>query len=217
MKEAKNMRYYENWEEWISISRKQKTKDKLLFPRIVKKFKKGKILEIGAGVGQLSQYAKELGYQVDSTDYEPKFVEYMTRIGLNAMVVDATRIGEKLFDKYDTIFTQGVSTLAGKDVEIIEATYKSIYDTLVPGGRFIFILARGNKSRFSRLSEHKEIYKNVGFTELEVFRQQAFPSRLYGNKLIAWLESILGPLLGIQDIAVLEKPIAKKSRGHKGN
>ncbi|OAD24064.1 methyltransferase [Candidatus Thiomargarita nelsonii] len=197
--------YNDNWQQWIDIAKHQEFSSGYLFPPLLNYFDKNKpILELGAGVGQLCKIAQHYGYNVVASDYCDAFVDYMTNEKLVAEKIDALNIptGQK---RWHGIYTQGLSVLVTKDLDTVLKTYKSIYDALAQRGKFIFIFPRAKKTKFSRAAQHKQIYTQIGFKEIEVFRQQAFPATLYRKNLIGFLEKYLGKLIGIRDIIILEK------------
>jgi SAM-dependent methyltransferase len=193
--------------EWVSIATRQNVSSAFLFPKIFPYLcvDKGEpILELGAGAGQLVKLANKHGYNVIGSDYADTFVAHMKNEGIKCEKINALTVGDEEY-KWKAIFTQGLSVLITKDMETVELAYRSIYMALQSNGRFIFIFPRGNKSKFSRANEQRQIYLNIGFKEIEVFRQQAFPSRYYKFKITHWLESLIGNFIGIRDIIVLEK------------
>lgn len=197
--------YSINWHEWIEIAERQHSKDiKLFVPLLDRLPKSGNILELGAGVGQLSLLAKDAGFNITSSDVEPQFITHMKSKGLNAKFIDALNVKDGSCGiVWDGIFTQGVSTIVTTDLKIVARTYRSVFDALKPGGLFLTIHPRNKNGRYSLLDDHKEIYTSCGFTERFVTRQQILPSKLYRYNLSMLPESLLGRYFGIRDIAVL--------------
>ena len=199
--------YSTYWKQWIGIAERQRYVTDYLFPDILQYFsKKQKILELGAGVGQLCKVANTSGYSVLGSDYCDNFVSYMRENNMTAVKIDALNIEHNTQNtSFDGIYAQGLSVLVTKDEEIISCTYRSIYKALTPKGRFIFIFPRGSKIKYSRASEHEKIYSNIGFKKIHSFRQQAFPAFLYKYRIIRFFEKFLGSFFGIRDIIILEK------------
>ncbi|MEO7124561.1 MAG: class I SAM-dependent methyltransferase [Nakamurella sp.] len=191
---------------WIATAERQEAVGQVLFSRLLPLLGVGKhdpVLEIGSGVGQLTRIAREHGYSVTGSDVVPSFMDYMKESGIPCTTIDARTIN--ISDTWAGIFTQGLSPIITRDLKTVEATYRSIYSALRPGGRFLLILPRGDKARFSRASEHRQIYGDVGFTQLAAFRQQMFPARIYRHKAAVIPELVAGRWFGVRDIRVLQK------------
>lgn len=206
------MSYTENWSEWIAISNHQHHKDRLLFPLIARHFRPGRILEIGAGVGQLTKMANLMGFDCLASDLEDNFVTCMKRQGIPALKLDALALADCASAPFSTVFAQGLSTLVTKDLAIVEATYRSICQVLDEQGLFVFIFPSvGSRSaRWSTLDDHRKIYRRSGFRELLVFRQQLFPSIVYRKlftlrPILSLLEQTIGRYLGIRYVIILQK------------
>lgn len=202
-----DLTYNENWQEWKEIVLKQSKKDDLLFPQMMRWFNKGKILELGSGIGQLSRRAIEAGYDVTPSDYELKFVEHMQQNGLKAIQVDARSIENSTNgQQWSTIFSQGASPFVTRDFTVVADVYRSVYENLEPGGRLVLLIARSRqRARFSRIGEHEAIARDTGFSELARFRNQALPSSLYRLPGVSVVEAVGGKLWGNRDVAVYEK------------
>lgn len=201
--------YSDNWEAWIDIARHQHYKDRKLFIPLLRWFsKEANILEIGAGVGQLSTLVKEAGFGgVVASDVEARFIEYMGQSGLKSKFVDAMDIKASSDGiLWDVIFSQGLSPLVSTDMKVVEQVYRSIYDVLVPGGRFLFIFPRSiDTKRYSRLNDHRDIYLSCGFSEIISFRQQVMPAIFYKFAISMLVERPLASLLGTRDVVILAK------------
>ena len=196
---------------WTGIVNRQRAKDELFLTRIAKYFRKGDILEIGAGCGQLSVILASRGYQVVATDLQPCFVQYMeSKQGLTSSIVDATEISSHIDKKFDNIITQGLSTLINTDTSNIARTYQSVFESLQENGRFIFIFPNAYKSkRYSTIKTHINIIRDTQFNIVRIFRDQILPSPFYGvcnKKAMNLAESCFGRYFGIRNVIVLEKP-----------
>jgi len=198
--------YSSNWKEWVDIAKRQAFVSRYLFPEVLSYFdKNNSILELGAGVGQLSMIAEEKGYDIVGSDYCPEFVQYMSARLKHTKRVDAQDILGDTSHAWSGIFTQGLSVLVTKDIGVIQKTYESIFEALEPGGRFVFIFPRADRSRYSRMEEHRGVYIKAGFKEIALFRQQMLPAPLYKYGAARLVEYIFGRYLGIRDIIVLGK------------
>lgn len=199
--------YNASLQAWVGIAERQNAASAYLFPKLFPYLnvdKKEPVLELGSGVGQLVKIANRHGYNVTGSDYADAFVEHMRNEGIKCEKINALTVGDEQH-KWKAIFTQGISVLITKDLLIVEWAYRSIYNALQAHGRFIFIFPRCDKSRYSRAIDHRPIYQNVGFREINVFRQQAFPAKFYKFKITHFLESLLGKTIGIRDVVLLEK------------
>jgi SAM-dependent methyltransferase len=191
---------------WIATARRQEAASGRLFLRLLPLLNVGPddpVLEVGAGVGQLTRIACEQGYSVTASDVVQSFLDYMKESGIPTMKIDARHIGEP--NTWAAIFTQGLSPIITRDLITVRETYESIHSALRPGGRFLLILPRGDQTRFSRASEHRGIYTDAGFTEVAAFRQQLLPAKFYRYRGVGLAESLGGRLRGVRDIRVLQK------------
>ena len=193
--------YTNNWKEWINIAERQRYVSKYLFPDILSYFSKDQVLlELGAGIGQLCDIAQSSGYSVIGSDYCDEFVAYMKEKNIEAVKINALDMQNSYKDdSLHGVYAQGLSVLVTKDEKTILDTYKSIYKSLSPSGRFVFIFPRGSINRYSRAFEHEDIYRSVGFKKIVSFRQQAFPALMYKYLFVRLSEKILGRFFGIRN------------------
>jgi SAM-dependent methyltransferase len=197
----------------IDLSKEQHVKDTIVISQIRPYLRPGKILEIGAGCGQLSLELQRLGYDVIASDIEPLFVEHMRSCGLQAQVVDAREITRDVSTHVDNVLTQGVSTLVTGKLGTVAKTYSAIHEILKPAGRLIFIfpITKPNVSRearWSTLKDHLPVIESTGFRVVTIFRSQILPSAWYsrlGQPITKMLEVSVGVRLGVRHILVLEK------------
>jgi SAM-dependent methyltransferase len=196
-------------EYWIETSRNQSCKDEIFMRNIQKYFSPGNVLEIGAGVGQLSLILKARGFDVTSSDIEDFFVAHMRSKGLKAVKLDATNIMKGTNLLFDNIIAQGVSPFVSKDLSVVRSSYESVYESLNACGRFIFFAPITKETdRFSNITEHQEIISETNFKVIKVFRNQVLPSRWYRyvpSFLVDVLESSFGKKYGIRSVIILEK------------
>lgn len=66
---------------WISEGERQAAKDRVLLPRIAALLGPGRVLELGAGAGQLTLLLRERGFDVLASDFAPFFVEHLVSLG----------------------------------------------------------------------------------------------------------------------------------------
>lgn len=194
---------------YANVASCQRAKDEQFIEILNKYLKPGTVLEIGAGYGQLSEILKNNGYDVTSSDVQPFFIDLMKSKGLNALFVDALDIFNCTKATYTNILAQGPSPLITSDLSIVEKSYRSVFEALNDGGRFILIFAHAyGFNNFCSINNHLEIIKKVNFQTIDIFKHQVFPSSFYGKinlSLVKLIESSLGKLLGIRYVIVLEK------------
>lgn len=202
---AKDLPYF------ISVAEKQRAKDEIFIDQIAPLFASGKVLEIGAGCGQLSKLLEKRGHKVVVSDIEQFFVDYQRSCGLESEIVDATKISDSFSEPMDNIMAQGVSTLVTDDLELVKKTYQSIWNALKKGGRLVFIFPnyKGQKGNWSNPHiDHPRIFQEVGFKLHAKFRSQILPSKWYQIlpvSISTILENTLGRLFGLRVVIVLEK------------
>lgn len=201
---------------WRDIARRQAEKDWVLIPALFRHFyPNGSVLELGAGVGQLSQLMDDWGYRVVASDYHQFFVDYMLSIGLNAYRVDAMNIAAAGLGQFDNIFSQSITPLTTSDLDVVERTYISMRDSLRPGGHLVMIHAMCSWREIeTQARRHMKIASRCGFEKVRAFRNQILPSRAYGL-LPAWftngLEELLGRRWGTRFVLLAEKPVIPDS------
>ena len=192
----------------IATTRRQRPKDALFVGRLLPYFRPGRILEIGAGCGQLSELLAELGLDITPSDIQPFLVEYMLSRHLRAERLDATHLPTTFDPPYTNILAQSISVLITRDLALVQRTYESIHDALPAGGRFIFILPSLWGEPWSRASDHVRIADRSGFRLVHRFRHQIFPSSLYGalpKPILQAADGTLGRFLGIRCVFVFER------------
>ncbi|MCG8449215.1 MAG: class I SAM-dependent methyltransferase [Pirellulales bacterium] len=202
---AKDLPYF------ISVAARQRPKDQLFVDQILPFFRPGRLLEIGAGCGQLSSLLQRHGFDVIASDIEQFFVDYQRKCGLQSTLVDATTISDSLDEPVDNVLAQGVSTLVTHDLGMVRKTYESIWNALKPGGRLVFIFPnyKGQKGRWSNPhKDHPRIFQEVGFKLHARFRSQIFPSQWYHalpDSAARFCENTFGKHFGLRVVTVLEK------------
>lgn len=185
-------------------------KDRLFVRLLFRFLRQGTILEIGAGVGQISHLLHNAGFDVIASDIQPWMVDYMRSIGLNAQILDCLKIVEITNSRFPNIVAQGPSPFITSDLKVVAKAYQAVYDALIDGGRFIFILpVFRDLTKFSSMDDHWPIIRQVGFATVAWFRHQILPSRAYRFMppfLHDLIERTIGSVLGTRHIIVLERP-----------
>ena len=156
---------------------------------IVSKFKKhlkGDILELGSGLGNITNRLLKNGHNITSTDIDRKYLSTLKKINRNTKFLDIENLGNKKVYKYDTIIAINVIEHIKDDEKVFRNSYKllnskGIFIVLVPAHKFLFgsydVLA-DHKRRYS-ISEMEKKLKKAGFKIREIG---------YYNKIsaIAW-------------------------------
>lgn len=194
----------------LANAARQDAKDRLFLRRIRRFLRPGTVLELGAGVGQLSALLASMGFDVTASDIHPHLVAFMRSRGLTAEVVDARSIERALQGPFDNVLTCGLHTLLTKDLEGAEQTYTSTFKVLRPGGRFVVILGNGRPvPHWCTLEDHLPLIAKAGFEIRSRFREQVLPSVWYGRlpRLLLWgADATAGRLFGVRNTLVLGRP-----------
>ena len=201
---------------WLEQGKKnaprQYAKDRLVMELLRPYFVPGSILELGAGVGQLSSILTGMGFDTTASDVDPEIVEFMQSQRIKSMIVDARHISQCVQTTFDNVLASGITPMINRElgVQALEDTYRSVFEVLNPGGRFIVILGTGYdyKKKFIPIKEHFPIIRKTGFTLLHYFRNQLFPSSLYSKfpkKLLAPMENTVARWIGTRYVLVCQK------------
>lgn len=196
---------------WLDIAAHQQAKDQVLMPDLIRQFLPGSVLELGAGVGQLSKMLSAAGFQVVASDYAQFFVDHMRANGLQAHRVDATDIGAAGLGEFDNVFCQSITPFITTDYDVVKAAYRSAFSSLRPGGRLIMIHAMVQRRALieSEMTRHAGMAEEAGFVVSSVTRQQLLPSRAYRPPFTAVARSLerrFAPKLGNRFVLVASRP-----------
>jgi SAM-dependent methyltransferase len=196
-------------QRWIKTGRRQEAKDRVLLPMVARSFAPGRVLELGAGAGQASVILRDLGWEVVASDYAPFFVDHLQSLGLPAHRVDATDIAASQLGRFANVFCQSATPLITSDMEVVARSYRSIHETLQPGGRLVEIHAQAARHELrSTMRLHAEQALGAGFQDVRVVRNQLVPSWAYRAPLrpIAVLaERALGRHLGSRFVLTAQR------------
>jgi SAM-dependent methyltransferase len=185
---------------WISEGERQAAKDRVLLPRIAELLGPGRVLELGAGAGQLTLLLRERGLDIVASDYAPFFVEHLVSLGLDARRVDAADIAAADLGTFPNIFAQSITPLITSDPDVIATTYRSLRAALEPGGRLVHIHAQAGRGELTAtMRAHAALASEAGLRDVRVTRNQLLPSRAYEpplTTLAALAERLFGARLG---------------------
>jgi SAM-dependent methyltransferase len=171
---------------WIGEGRRQAAKDRVLLPEIADLLGPGRVLELGAGAGQLTQLLRERGFDVVASDYAPFFVEHLASLGFEARRVDAANIAGSGGERFPNIFAQSITPLITSDRSVIATTYRSLRAALLPGGRIVHIHAQATRRELAAtMRVHASAASEAGLRDVRVMRNQLLPSRAYTPPLTA--------------------------------
>jgi SAM-dependent methyltransferase len=196
-------------EHMCTDAERQLAKDRHFVRFISRYFISGPILEIGAGVGQLSLLLRTIGFNVIASDIQPWMIDYMLSRGLESQVVDCLDIIRSTSRTFPNILAQAPSPFVTSDLSVVRMAYRSVYDALINKGRFVFIFPDNrDASKCSQIREHWPIINETGFRLVKHFRNQIFPSRFYfwlPYSIYRVLESSCGMWFGLRNVIILEK------------
>lgn len=149
--------------------------DSYLLAEQVKKFAKGRVLDVGTGSGIQALTAKEAGAEVLATDINPEAVKATKKLGIKAVCCDLLA-GVK--GKFDLIIfnppylpsdgrTDDIRWSGGYEgIEVIMEFFKQAKDHLKDNGKILFVF-----SSHSNQTKLKRFLERLGF-ELEILAKK---------------------------------------------
>ncbi len=195
---------------WLGIAQRQAAKDQVVWSHLSNFLVSGKILELGAGVGQISELFVKMGREVVCSDYAEFFVTHMRSRGLSAHQIDATQIDRAGLGLFPNVICQSITPFVTTDYSVVARSYQSVFETLEPGGRLVLIHAM-NK-HYAQLpgsmADHKTLCEKAGFSDVQVFRNQLLPSAAYRapfGPLAKSLEQMFAKSFGMRFVLVASK------------
>lgn len=108
-----------------------------------------RIVDIGCGTGAFSLRLARLGFSVTAVDLSPQMIRVLLdkarRQGLKVQAVQQNMEQLRLTKRVPSILCacDGVNYL--RDLKALSRCFKSVYDSLLPGGRFCFDVSTGHK------------------------------------------------------------------------
>ncbi len=140
--------------------------DSFLLAEEVKKYSKGKVLDMGSGSGILAEIALENTKDVLAVDIDKEAVELLRKKGINAKVSDLFSNVDGKFDLiiFNPPYLPSKEILdrevdGGRDgFEVIERFFRDVSKYLNEDGKILILL-----SSFTNLFKVKKIIKEEGF------------------------------------------------------
>lgn len=144
----------------------------------IQPYLKGNILEIGSGIGNISDFVVKDGYTITLSDYNPFYFNTLSRkygscknvqevITIDLQDPDFFSAYPALYAKYDTIFLLNVIEHLQDDAKAVEyCAYM-----LKPAGHLI-LLAPAYQSLFSRLDAELGHYRRYSLKDFTLLLQQ---------------------------------------------
>lgn len=100
------------------------------------------LFEIGSGPGYLADYLEALGYQVTRTDAAQSFVDFNLKRGKKAEKFNL--VTDDFLTNHDVVYA--ISVVQHFERGQAMQAFSKVYDSLNPGGRFMFTLTIGDGS-----------------------------------------------------------------------
>ncbi len=195
---------------WSAIAQRQAPKDQVLVPRMAREFVPGRVLELGGGVGQIALLLRTLGHDVTGSDYHAFFVAHQRGRGIDAHVVDATDIAAAGVGRFANVFAHSITPFITHDAAVLEATYRSAFEALLPGGRLVMLHAMEPwRAVGAARRSHERLARAAGFEAVSTRRDQLLPTRCYAPPWRAWavlLERLFASAWGSRFLLVATRP-----------
>jgi len=205
-------------QKWAEIADRHRCRDTVFLQSLSAFFKPGKMLELGAATGNISEILLQMGFNIMPSDLSPTFVHAMRVKGMDARIVDAQNICSSIDEKFDTILTSALSPFIVNSPNSIsiKKTYQSIHSSLHTGGRLIFIFPRFSvirymlsknitarktyesesslrvlKKKYATVRTHVMVIRQMGIFRIkEMFRHQVLPTSMYTERNMKLLNFI---------------------------
>jgi 2-polyprenyl-3-methyl-5-hydroxy-6-metoxy-1,4-benzoquinol methylase len=150
------------------------------FYKTIKPYCKGKVLEIGSGIGNISQYFINDNFDISLSDLRNNYLEILTNRfskfnpnkfqSLDLVDPDFDKKHQDKFDSFDTIFALNVVEHIKDDQQAIINCYK-----LLKKGGSLIILVPAYQSLYNRFDKELEHYKRYNKKSLSnLFTQATF-------------------------------------------
>ncbi len=139
---------------------------------LVKVPERATILELGTGFGRDADYFESKGYKVIRTDAAIGFVKLLQKQGHEAHLLDA--VNDDFGKNLEMIFANAV--LLHFDPENVTKIIQKAYESLKPGGLFVFSLKEGEGSEWTdeKLNSPRFFYYWSGLDLQNVLQESAF-------------------------------------------
>jgi SAM-dependent methyltransferase len=201
-------------DEWARIGARHRLRDEQFLRFLVRWFRPGPILEIGAATGHLSEILLRRGCDVVASDNSIAFVEAIRLRGVPAALVDVTGdIGQQTGRAFANVLAQNVLPLIWRDEAVLRSALATIHRILEPRGRLICISAHARRHQhpenYFTPREQIEIMKTTGlFRLLTAFPHQVIPTGWYKTwnaQLCNFLDFHAAQVFAIRLVWVMEK------------
>lgn len=156
------------------------------FYQTIKPFCNGKILEVGSGIGNISQFFIHNNSEVHLSDLRPNYLEFITNrfpnfnqnnfFLLDLVDPNFDEIHKDKFNSYNTIFALNVVEHILDDQQSI----KNCYKLLKKGGQLI-ILVPAYQSLYNRFDKELEHYRRYNQKTLNTLFSNATFSLVHGQ------------------------------------
>ena len=173
---------------------------------LIKKFIKGNVLEVGAGIGSFTNNYKEIPSKITLTEIDEDNFKILKEKFKNTNFIFSNQITQKIEKKFDTIMYLNVLEHIKEDnQEILNA-----FEKLNENGHLIILVPAHNKlySKFDKAVGHFRRYEKSFFKEIQIknskviklifldstgyflyylnkifFKEEVYPSKL---KILIW-------------------------------
>lgn len=156
----------------------------LFYSRILKKYNKQSVLELGSGTGNLSRYFDENGFEYLGLDLNKEMIEIAKRKNPSCNFMEGDMRNFKLQHPMESIIITGRSISYLLKNEDINSAFKNIHNNLKEGGIFCFDIIDANRF-IPEILETKSIIHKASFEGKHYSRESKWSLNLtYGMDLI---------------------------------